>query len=125
MEPENGLGSLGRLRLLSHLRREGGAAPDSFQHRCAELLAPPKRLTALGSDLRELHRRVDRPRGLHGAPGPCGVRLCQSSMPFSKRPETPQPPRGAADSPKEDAQSVYEEALAQLLSQKEAKSGQG
>ena len=43
-----------------------------------------------------------------------GARLCQS-MPFSARPA----PR--VESPKEDAASVYEEALAQLLAQKEVR----
>ena len=57
MEPENGLGSFGRLRLLSHLRREGSEAPPGFQRLCSELLAAKKPLEALSSDLQELHRQ--------------------------------------------------------------------
>lgn len=129
-----------RLRLLLHLRQgegEGGEAsgvPKSFEQLCHQLLPAQEPLQSsppepspkspspaeaegaaaakedvtdedFASDLQELHR------------------LCQSML--SARPETPQPPRGPSDDPEspsadDDAANVYDEALAQLLAQKEA-----
>ncbi|CAE7023254.1 unnamed protein product [Symbiodinium natans] len=130
LEPVTGPDAHARLRLLLHLRRDGAgdraAPPQCFQQLCRELLPDTSKdhrhaLAAAGvSDCHE----VDDLRSL-ASELEALQRLCLSFT-RAAQPETPQPPRGPEPvdeplSPLKDAEpTIYDEARAQLLAQKEA-----
>eukprot|EP00439_Symbiodinium_sp_Y106_P083189 s1076_g23.t1 len=148
LEPVTGPDVHAQLRLLLHLRRDAAGdkemPPQCFQQLCQELL--PKPSEDLQSGRNHLPTPLDGPAPT-GFPAeiPAGAdpseeaadsqslaselealqRLCLS-LTRAAQPETPQPPRGPepVDEPpsplKDSEPSIYDEARAQLLAQKEA-----
>ncbi|CAE7213955.1 ALKBH2 [Symbiodinium sp. CCMP2592] len=146
LEPVTGPDVHAQLRLLLHLRRDAAGdkeiPPQCFQQLCQELL--PKPSEDLQSDTPLDAKDGPAPTGFP-AEIPAGAdaseeaaasqslaselealqRLCLS-LTRAAQPETPQPPRGPepVDEPpsplKDSEPSIYDEARAQLLAQKEA-----
>jgi len=131
VDPSNEGTGCHRLRLLLHLRQGEGedskSAPETFEQLCKQLL--------IGQEPSREPQELSPPsavtpaRGVHGG-AKCEdlasdleklQRLCKSMLSPTAAPgtlEDPDSPREAKEG--EDATSVYDEALSQLLAQKEA-----